>query len=90
MLRVLYVMQEEIYHSGKGCSVIGLLDIYGFEVLQHNRYELLSFFPSHLDLPLIFSQPKRLYVTVNPSTQLQHFTEPRLWPKLLYAPPKQF
>lgn len=35
----LYIMQEEIYHSGKGCTVIGLLDIYGFEVLQHNRYE---------------------------------------------------
>uniref|UniRef100_A0AAQ4S826 Myosin Ic, paralog b n=1 Tax=Gasterosteus aculeatus aculeatus TaxID=481459 RepID=A0AAQ4S826_GASAC len=32
-------LQEEIYHSGKGCSVIGLLDIYGFEVLQHNSFE---------------------------------------------------
>ena len=40
---VMYITQEEIYHSGKGCSVIGLLDIYGFEVLQHNRYALYSF-----------------------------------------------
>ncbi|XP_077961187.1 unconventional myosin-Ic [Gasterosteus aculeatus] len=32
-------LKEEIYHSGKGCSVIGLLDIYGFEVLQHNSFE---------------------------------------------------
>ncbi|KAL7389926.1 hypothetical protein ABVT39_011955 [Epinephelus coioides] len=32
-------LREEIYHSGKGCSVIGLLDIYGFEVLQHNSFE---------------------------------------------------
>lgn len=31
-------MQDEIYHSSKGSSVIGLLDIYGFEVLQNNRY----------------------------------------------------
>lgn len=30
-------MQEQIYHSSKDASVIGLLDIYGFEVLQHNR-----------------------------------------------------
>uniref|UniRef100_A0A8D0DDW0 Myosin Ic, paralog a n=1 Tax=Sander lucioperca TaxID=283035 RepID=A0A8D0DDW0_SANLU len=32
-------LKDEIYHSGKGCSVIGLLDIYGFEVLQHNSFE---------------------------------------------------
>lgn len=31
------VMQDEIYHSSKASTVIGLLDIYGFEVLQHNR-----------------------------------------------------
>lgn len=37
MMCTLYVMQDEIYHSNKGSSVIGLLDIYGFEVLQHNR-----------------------------------------------------
>lgn len=37
------VMQDEVYHSSKGSSVIGLLDIYGFEVLQTNRYELYSF-----------------------------------------------
>ncbi len=43
MLCTLCVIQDEIYHSSKGSSVIGLLDIYGFEVLQHNRYELYSF-----------------------------------------------
>ncbi|XP_017291366.1 unconventional myosin-Ic-like isoform X2 [Kryptolebias marmoratus] len=32
-------IKDEIYHSGKGSSVIGLLDIYGFEVLQHNSFE---------------------------------------------------
>ncbi|CAJ1064185.1 unconventional myosin-Ic [Xyrichtys novacula] len=31
--------KDEIYHSNKGSSVIGLLDIYGFEVLQHNSFE---------------------------------------------------
>ncbi|XP_038152560.1 unconventional myosin-Ic isoform X1 [Cyprinodon tularosa] len=31
-------LKEEIY-SSKGSSVIGLLDIYGFEVLQHNSFE---------------------------------------------------
>lgn len=38
----LCIIQDEIYHSSKDFSVIGLLDIYGFEVLQHNRYELCS------------------------------------------------
>ncbi len=37
MLCTLYVLQDELSHSSKGSSVIGLLDIYGFEVLQHNR-----------------------------------------------------
>ncbi|XP_029028817.1 unconventional myosin-Ic isoform X2 [Betta splendens] len=32
-------MKDEIYHSNKGSSVIGLLDIYGFEVLQRNSFE---------------------------------------------------
>uniref|UniRef100_A0A4W6FL93 Myosin Ic, paralog a n=1 Tax=Lates calcarifer TaxID=8187 RepID=A0A4W6FL93_LATCA len=32
-------LKDEIYHSNKGSSVIGLLDIYGFEVLQHNSFE---------------------------------------------------
>ncbi|XP_037543996.1 unconventional myosin-Ic [Nematolebias whitei] len=32
-------VKDEIYHSSKGSSVIGLLDIYGFEVLQHNSFE---------------------------------------------------
>uniref|UniRef100_A0A1A7XSK4 Myosin IC n=2 Tax=Iconisemion striatum TaxID=60296 RepID=A0A1A7XSK4_9TELE len=32
-------VKEELYHSSKGSSVIGLLDIYGFEVLQHNSFE---------------------------------------------------
>ncbi|KAM9847042.1 unconventional myosin-Ic-like [Aulostomus maculatus] len=32
-------LKDEIHHSGKGSSVIGLLDIYGFEVLQHNSFE---------------------------------------------------
>uniref|UniRef100_A0A665X1S0 Unconventional myosin-Ic-like n=1 Tax=Echeneis naucrates TaxID=173247 RepID=A0A665X1S0_ECHNA len=32
-------LKEEIYHSSKSSSVIGLLDIYGFEVLQHNSFE---------------------------------------------------
>ncbi|XP_040907236.1 unconventional myosin-Ic-like isoform X1 [Toxotes jaculatrix] len=31
--------KDEIYHSSKSSSVIGLLDIYGFEVLQHNSFE---------------------------------------------------
>uniref|UniRef100_A0A669B0R3 Myosin Ic, paralog a n=1 Tax=Oreochromis niloticus TaxID=8128 RepID=A0A669B0R3_ORENI len=29
----------KVQHSSKGSSVIGLLDIYGFEVLQHNSFE---------------------------------------------------
>ncbi|KAK2828478.1 hypothetical protein Q5P01_019512 [Channa striata] len=33
------VLKDEIYHNSKGSSVIGLLDIYGFEVLQHNSFE---------------------------------------------------
>ncbi|KAM6983875.1 unconventional myosin-Ic-like isoform 1-T2 [Tautogolabrus adspersus] len=32
-------VKDEFYHSSKGSSVIGLLDIYGFEVLQHNSFE---------------------------------------------------
>ncbi|XP_029956163.1 unconventional myosin-Ic [Salarias fasciatus] len=32
-------LKDEIYHNSKGSSVIGLLDIYGFEVLQHNSFE---------------------------------------------------
>uniref|UniRef100_UPI0037E9110A unconventional myosin-Ic-like isoform X2 n=1 Tax=Semicossyphus pulcher TaxID=241346 RepID=UPI0037E9110A len=32
-------LKDEIYHSSKGSSVIGLLDIYGFEVLLHNSFE---------------------------------------------------
>ncbi|XP_020485890.1 unconventional myosin-Ic [Labrus bergylta] len=32
-------VKDELYHSSKGSSVIGLLDIYGFEVLQHNSFE---------------------------------------------------
>uniref|UniRef100_A0A3P8S6H3 Myosin Ic, paralog a n=1 Tax=Amphiprion percula TaxID=161767 RepID=A0A3P8S6H3_AMPPE len=32
-------LKEEIYHSSKDSSVIGLLDIYGFEVLQQNSFE---------------------------------------------------
>uniref|UniRef100_A0A8D3B335 Unconventional myosin-Ic-like n=1 Tax=Scophthalmus maximus TaxID=52904 RepID=A0A8D3B335_SCOMX len=32
-------LKDEIYHSSKASSVIGLLDIYGFEVLQHNSFE---------------------------------------------------
>lgn len=32
-------VQEDIYHSSKASSLIGLLDIYGFEVLQHNSFE---------------------------------------------------
>ncbi|RVE63662.1 hypothetical protein OJAV_G00138660 [Oryzias javanicus] len=32
-------LKDELYHSTKGSSVIGLLDIYGFEVLQHNSFE---------------------------------------------------
>uniref|UniRef100_A0A673ATY0 Myosin Ic, paralog a n=1 Tax=Sphaeramia orbicularis TaxID=375764 RepID=A0A673ATY0_9TELE len=32
-------LKDELYHSSKGSSVIGLLDIYGFEVLQHNSFE---------------------------------------------------
>lgn len=43
MLSSLHVVQNELYHSSKSSTVIGLLDIYGFEVLQHNRYELYPF-----------------------------------------------
>ncbi|MEQ2229483.1 Unconventional myosin-Ic [Ilyodon furcidens] len=32
-------LKAENYHSSKDASVIGLLDIYGFEVLQHNSFE---------------------------------------------------
>ncbi|KAM9384865.1 unconventional myosin-Ic-like [Pholidichthys leucotaenia] len=32
-------LKDELYHSSKGSSVIGLLDIYGFEVLQRNSFE---------------------------------------------------
>uniref|UniRef100_A0A668ASF7 Myosin Ic, paralog a n=1 Tax=Myripristis murdjan TaxID=586833 RepID=A0A668ASF7_9TELE len=33
------INQSLVYNSSKGSSVIGLLDIYGFEVLQHNSFE---------------------------------------------------
>ncbi|KAM4546675.1 unconventional myosin-Ic-like isoform 2-T2 [Fundulus diaphanus] len=32
-------LKADIYHSSQGASVIGLLDIYGFEVLQLNSFE---------------------------------------------------
>ncbi|XP_043996226.1 unconventional myosin-Ic-like isoform X1 [Gambusia affinis] len=32
-------LKAETYHSSKDASIIGLLDIYGFEVLQHNSFE---------------------------------------------------
>ncbi|XP_072302492.1 unconventional myosin-Ic [Eucyclogobius newberryi] len=32
-------VKEEIYQSGRASTVIGLLDIYGFEVLQNNSFE---------------------------------------------------
>ncbi|XP_056314322.1 unconventional myosin-Ic isoform X2 [Danio aesculapii] len=31
--------KDEVYYSSKCSSVIGLLDIYGFEVFQHNSFE---------------------------------------------------
>ncbi|XP_066514057.1 unconventional myosin-Ic isoform X2 [Hoplias malabaricus] len=31
--------QDEVYYTSKCSSVIGLLDIYGFEVFQHNSFE---------------------------------------------------
>ena len=53
-------MQDELYHSSKGSSVIGLLDIYGFEVLQHNRYEFKS-----ISLVLFTFKPDSLFVVVS-------------------------
>ncbi|XP_034461829.1 unconventional myosin-Ic [Hippoglossus hippoglossus] len=32
-------LKDEIYHSSQPSSLIGLLDIYGFEVLLHNSFE---------------------------------------------------
>ena len=55
-----YAMQDELYHSSKGSSVIGLLDIYGFEVLQHNRYEFKS-----ISLVLFTFKPDSLFVVVS-------------------------
>lgn len=39
-------LQDEVYYSSKCSSIIGLLDIYGFEVFQHNRliWRALSLF----------------------------------------------
>ncbi|XP_036379609.1 unconventional myosin-Ic-like isoform X2 [Megalops cyprinoides] len=31
--------KDEVYHTSKSAAVIGLLDIYGFEVFQHNSFE---------------------------------------------------
>ncbi|XP_034034580.1 unconventional myosin-Ic [Thalassophryne amazonica] len=31
--------KDDVYYTSKSASVIGLLDIYGFEVLQHNSFE---------------------------------------------------
>uniref|UniRef100_A0A8C7MRB4 Myosin Ic, paralog a n=1 Tax=Oncorhynchus kisutch TaxID=8019 RepID=A0A8C7MRB4_ONCKI len=37
---IVFYLQDEVYNSSKGSSsVIGLLDIYGFEVFQHNSFE---------------------------------------------------
>lgn len=50
-------MQDEIYHSSKASTLIGLLDIYGFEVLQHNRWELHSHsFPFFCPMWVCYSQ----------------------------------
>uniref|UniRef100_A0A8C1X9K0 Myosin Ic, paralog a n=1 Tax=Cyprinus carpio TaxID=7962 RepID=A0A8C1X9K0_CYPCA len=32
-------LQDEVYYSSKCSSIIGLLDVYGFEVFQHNSFE---------------------------------------------------
>ncbi|XP_061753715.1 unconventional myosin-Ic [Nerophis ophidion] len=32
-------LKDDMYHSNKAFPVIGLLDIYGFEVLEHNSFE---------------------------------------------------
>ncbi len=38
---ILFVfLQDEVYYSSKCSSIIGLLDIYGFEVFQHNRFNI--------------------------------------------------
>uniref|UniRef100_A0AAR2J7Y4 Myosin motor domain-containing protein n=1 Tax=Pygocentrus nattereri TaxID=42514 RepID=A0AAR2J7Y4_PYGNA len=34
-----YVSEDEVYYTSKCSSVIGLLDIYGFEVFQNNSFE---------------------------------------------------
>ncbi|KAK1883241.1 Unconventional myosin-Ic [Dissostichus eleginoides] len=45
-------LKEEIYHSGKGCSVIGLLDIYGFE------WETVQYFDNKIICDLIEEKHK--------------------------------
>lgn len=43
MQSTLYTVQDPLHRSSKSSTVIGFLDVYGFEVLQNNRYKLYLF-----------------------------------------------
>lgn len=36
------LLQEEKFPGWRSTTVLGLLDIYGFEVFQHNRFVLIN------------------------------------------------
>ncbi|XP_055082304.1 unconventional myosin-Ic-like isoform X2 [Periophthalmus magnuspinnatus] len=71
-------VKEEIYQSGKASTVIGLLDIYGFEVLQNNSFEQFCINYCNEKLQQLFIE-----LTLR-SEQEEYETEGIAWEPVMY------